>query len=291
METKQKAEKIRDVYQIVTNQILAQLEKGVIPWRKTWTDSGIPKNLITKKPYRGLNVWLLASLGYAQNYFLTFQQLKEAGGTIKKDEKPYIVVFYKWLEAENQKDGEERLKKPLLRYYKVYNIAQCDGIKNELMSPVLKPNHPIEECKFIVESMPNLPLILFRNDDAYYHPEGDYINMPTIDRFESSEAYYATLFHEIIHSTGHKSRVGRREVMEKTRFGSEQYAIEELTAECGACYLQSIAGLKESVGDNSTAYIQHWLAVLRKNPRMIVFAGSQAQKAVDYILTNTNIEI
>jgi len=285
METHQKSEKIKDVYQLVTNRILEQLEKGIIPWRKTWTDAGLPQNLITRKPYRGLNVWLLASLGYSQNFFLTYQQLKELGGKVKQDEKPYLVVYFKWIEVDDLKGGEKQ-KKPFLRYFKVYNVAQCDGIKQELIPTILKPNHPIEDCKFIVESMPNLPLIVFRNNDPYYHPEGDYINMPVIGQFDSSEAYYVTLFHELIHSTGHKSRLNRKELMEKHRFGSEQYAIEELTAEFGSCYIQSIAGLKEGIEENSTAYIQNWYAVLKKNPRMAVYAGSQAQKAVDFVLNN-----
>ncbi|MDQ3050816.1 MAG: zincin-like metallopeptidase domain-containing protein [Bacteroidota bacterium] len=287
METKPKSEKIKDVYQLVTNRILEQLEKGIIPWRRTWTDAGLPQNLITRKPYRGLNVWLLASLGYVQNFFLTYQQLKEVGGTVKKDEKPYLVVYFKWIETGDQ-NGEEKFKKPFLRYFKVYNVAQCNGIKKEIIPRILKPNHPIEDCKFIVESMPNLPLIVFRNNDPYYHPEGDYINMPAIEYFDSSVAYYETLFHELVHSTGHKSRLNRKEIMEKHRFGSEQYAIEELTAEFGSCYIQSIAGIQEKLGENSAAYIQNWYAVLKKNPRLVVYAGSQAQKAVDYILDFEN---
>ncbi len=285
METKNQSTKIKDVYQIVTNQILTQLDKGIIPWQQTWTNAGLPKNLITRKPYRGLNVWLLTSLGYSKNFFLTYQQLKEAGGTVKPGEKPYIVVFYKWVEVES-KVGGEKVEKPFLRFYKVYNVEQCDGLKGTLIPPVLKPNHPIEDCKFIIESMPGLPLIVFRNKDPYYHTEGDYINMPTMDQFNSSENYYEVLFHEIVHSTGHQTRLNRKEIVEKTRFGSPQYALEELTAEFGSCYLKSIAGIHDTVKENSVAYIQNWYSVLKKNPRMAVFAAGQAQKAVDFILKN-----
>jgi antirestriction protein ArdC len=128
METNQTSDnKVRDVYQIITNRILEQLEKGEIPWRKTWTNSGIPRNLATGKEYKGANIWLLTSLGYPQNYFLTYQQLNEMGGKVKEKEKSHMVVYWKWIETENLTTGKKEIK-PFLRYYRVYNLGQISGI-------------------------------------------------------------------------------------------------------------------------------------------------------------------
>jgi antirestriction protein ArdC len=277
----------KDIYQMVTDKIINLLEAGTIPWKKPWTDSGLPKNLLTKKPYRGVNILLLNALCYAQNYYLTFDQVKAVGGSVKKGEKSQIVVFWKWIDAkkpDTTPPDEKKHQKPMLRFYHVFNIAQCTGIPSDLIPPITRENDPIEACERIIGHMPNKPRIQHEENEAYYHPKDDFINVPEIEYFVESEAYYATLFHELIHSTGHKGRLNRKELVEPTRFGTEQYSAEELVAEIGSCYLQSTVGIYHNELANSAAYIQGWLGKLRNDKRCIIYASGQAQKATDYIL-------
>ena len=282
--------KITDVYNIVTNRIIEQLEKGVVPWHQTWTEAGLPKNLITGKQYRGINVWLLNSLHYEQNYFLTFKQIQELGATVKKGEKSHEVIFWKWLEREN-KDTKETERIPMLRYYRVFNIAQCEGIPQEkIPKQELRLNNPIEECEKVVHEMPKKPRILHREQQAYYNDKGDFINMPKMESFDKSENYYGTLFHELVHSTGHSERLNRKELLESQGIRSEKYAIEELTAEIGASYLKSHTSIPIEQLENNAAYIQHWLGHLKNDKRFIIYASSQAQKATDYILNVKPLE-
>ena len=189
-----------DVYKLVTNRIINLLEKGVIPWQQPWTDAGIPKNLISGKHYRGINVWLLNSLNYAQNSFLTFKQVQDLGASIKKGEKANLVVFWKWLEKENKETKEvERI--PLLRYYNVFNIDQCSGIPKEKLPQVIEQKiNPIEACEKIITEMPKRPDIRHVEQRAYYNRWQDYVNLPRTETFKTSEAYYATLFHELLHN-------------------------------------------------------------------------------------------
>ncbi len=279
-----KEKKPIDVYQMVTDQIIKQLENGVVPWKKPWATAGAPMNLISQKPYRGINILLLASLGYAQNYFLSYKQVKELGGSIKKDEKPAFIVFWKWIEVPDA-DTVEETKVPFLRYHLVYNIAQCDGLRESSL-PVNdgESNDPIAMCEVIIQQMPKVPEIRFKENKAYYSMVEDFINMPKLKSFVDSESYYATLFHELIHSTGHQSRLFRKELMELKPFGSPMYSVEELVAEMGSCYLQSFAGIAKNDLENSAAYIQGWLRKLKSDKKFIVYASTQGQKAADFIL-------
>lgn len=285
METKNENNKVSlEVYQLVNDQIIFLLQKGVIPWKKTWTDAGTPQNLFSGKQYRGINLWLLASLGYDRNFFMTWKQIKELGGTVKKGEQSHFVIFWKWMDQEDE-ESLETVKKPFLRKYYVFNISQCEGIPPERV-PALKefPNDPIQECESLIASMPKCPAIRNAHGYPFYNSVDDYINMPPMNQFKCSEDYYDTLFHELIHSTGHQSRLNRAEVVEGTLFSSPAYAIEELTAEFGACYLKSFVGFKDKSLDNNAAYIQSWLEKLRSNKNFIVYSSVQAQRAIDFIL-------
>ena len=274
-----------DVYSIVTGNIIAKLEQGVLPWRKPWTEGGHPQNLFTKRPYTGINTWLLGSLGYAQNYFLTWNQIKMVGASVKKGERGTMVVFWKRLPQSDESKARGEFSKSVLRYYNVFNLAQIDDIPDVIRIPDMpSPVNQISSCEEIVERMPNCPVIKHGKQQAYYDPAKDYINMPKQGTFLSSESYYCTLFHELIHSTGHPSRLNRKEVTEPQLFGSHLYSIEELTAEIGACYLNSIAGIIYKEFDNSVAYIKGWVDALKNNNRLIVYASGQAQRATDYIL-------
>ncbi|MFZ2205516.1 MAG: zincin-like metallopeptidase domain-containing protein [Minisyncoccia bacterium] len=282
--------KTNNVYEIVNNRIIEYLEKGVVPWQQPWAKAGHPKNLISGRNYRGINVWLLNSLGYSQNNFLSFKQVKELGGSVKKDEHGNIIVFWKWIEKEN-KETKEKEKTPLLRYYRVFNVEQCIDIPKEKLPPVVElKNNPIQTCEEIIHQMPKHPDIRHNENRAYYHKVDDYINVPKIESFKDSQSYYGTLFHEVVHSTGHKERLDRREVTQSNAFGSKDYSVEELTAEMGASYLKSYAGIPIEKLENNAAYIQHWLEKLKKDQKCIVYASAQAQKATDFILNIKNEE-
>lgn len=279
-----------DVYSLVTNRIIELLEAGTIPWQKPWTSNGIPRNLLSKRPYRGINLLLLNSLNYDHNLFMTWKQIKTIGGSVIKGEKGHIVIFTKMVETSEMTKNNKPKLKPFLRYYKVFNISQCKDIpttllpsENELLCPVLAYD-------LIVENMPNRPPIIVKDKQAFYDPQGDFINMPKIKSFKSIEMYYGVLFHELIHSTGHMSRLNRKEVTGKIVFGSESYSLEELTAEMGACFLKSHSGIAIDDLSNNAAYIQNWLEQLRNDKRFIIHASACAQKAVEYILNEKVIE-
>ena len=275
-------------YEIVTQSIIKQLESGVAPWRKPWRTE-MPANFISKKEYRGINIFLLASQGYGSRYWITYRQAQALGGNIKKGERGTKVVFWKFSEfsKENVETGEiEDRKSILIRYYTVFNLDQCEGIKSPAAKPVI---NPIEQCESIVEQMPNHPK--FEQDSrACYRPSSDTVGMPARSAFHSAEEYYSTLFHELTHSTGNPSRVGREGIMNHNPFGSEDYSKEELVAEMGAAMLCGVAGIESQTLDNSAAYLQSWINKLKSDTRLIVSAASQAQKAADYILARTGFE-
>lgn len=284
MEIKKQSTKTTDVYELVTNQIITHLEKGTVPWKQGWTDKGLPRNLISQRPYKGINLLLLGTQCYEHNYYLTYKQAKELGATVKKGEKSHLIFFWKWMEQENAQ-AEGVIKKPFLRYYKVFNIGQCEGIPAEkIPTPEVRINNSIEECEVMIENMPQRPLIKWGMGGAFYNPKEDFINMPSMIEFNNSESYYETLFHELIHSTGHQSRLNRKELINGTYFGSGFYSIEELTAELGACYLKFHTGIKTTELENNAAYIHSWLTKLKNDRKFIVYASTQAQRAVDFIL-------
>src|SRR5580693_4092070 len=202
------------VPEIITENVIKQLEQGVAPWRKPWSTS-IPRNLITKRPYRGLNVFMLATQGYGSPYWLTFNQAKQLGAHVRQGEKSSMVMFWKIDELVRRKidaDGEpadEKGKSFLLRYYRVFNVEQVDGLR-ALHGDDRKPVNPIAECESIADRMPNPPRIE-QHSQAFYRPSTDMVGMPSRYCFESPEAYYSTLFHELTHPTGHKSRLNRFE--------------------------------------------------------------------------------
>jgi antirestriction protein ArdC len=272
-------------YDVVTESIIKQLESGVAPWRKPWRTE-MPANLVSKKEYRGINIFLLACQGYGSRYWLTYRQAQALGGSVRKGEHGSRVVFWKIHEyrKENSETGEaENHKAILLRYYSVFNLEQCEGIKSP--EPVRVIN-PIGQCESIVRSMPNPPGFA-QDSQACYRPSIDTVGMPAISAFNTVEEYYSTLFHELTHSTGHPSRVAREGIMNHNPFGSEDYSKEELVAEMGAAMLCGVAGIESHTLENSVAYLQCWIKKLKSDSRLIVSAASQAQKAADFILARS----
>jgi len=285
------------VYEIITERILTELEKGAVPWKKPWKTS-FPKNLVSGKEYRGINLLVLMCQDFGSPYYLTFKQAKKLGGAVRKGAKSIPVVYWNWVPVKDRRNQDDELAVaaegtpekakrkmvPILRYYRVFNLDQCEGIEPpEEDKPAVEIN-PIEECERIVAGMPGPPVISHKSLRACYRPATDTVSLPPVDRFISAEEYYSTCFHELAHSTGHASRLNRPGVVGVSRFGSEQYSQEEMVAEVSSAFLCGIAGIENRTIENSAAYIQNWLKVLKNDKRMIVIAAAQSQKAVDYIL-------
>jgi antirestriction protein ArdC len=281
---KAKTESI-DVYQIVTDRIIAKLEAGTIPW-KHFASSPLaePKNLVSKKPYHGINHFMLSGTNHKSPYWLTFHQAQELGGHVKKGAKSEVVVFWKFLEVDDKETGE-RKEIPFLRYSRVFNVEQCEGVAYPGFDDTPREGQPIDAAEAIVANMPNRPrLVIDQIPKAYYSPSEDYVHMTERSACVSDERYYDTLFHELTHSTGHKSRLNRMEGDTAwCKFGSKPYANEELVAEMGAAFLCARVGIFQDVEDNSAAYIANWLTRLQNDKTLVVHAAGKAQKAMDYI--------
>ncbi len=281
----------KSVYEIVTERILEKLEQGTVPWRKPWAGGGCPKNLVSGKEYRGVNVWLLGSQDFSSPYWVTFKQAKQLGGTVRKGERSTPCIFWKFLnrDTENPVTGEIQSKQiPLIRYYSVFNVEQCDDISHKRLEAQQEepaPFNRIEAAEAILASYPDAPLISQDGrGSAYYRPSTDSIHIPERETFTTEAHFYATLFHEMTHSTGHESRLARPGVSNPIRYGSHEYSQEELVAEMGAAFLLAEAGIdSESLTSNSAAYVASWLNALKNDPKLVVLAGAQAQKAADHI--------
>ncbi len=271
------------VYEQITERIVGMLEKGTIPWKMGWKTRAMwPCNLVSKRPYQGMNVFLLHAMSYESPFWLTYRQAQELGGNVKKGEKACPVIFCNRFEKVDEKTLEVE-KIPMLRFYYVFNVSQCENLKN-IPSPTEAPNSAPTKPEEIVLGMPNRPEIKHGMRAAFYNPSEDFVGMPDKARFESEERYFKTLFHELTHSTGAKQRLNRPGVTEAINFGSDPYCKEELIAEMGAAFLCGQAGIEETVLENSAAYIKGWLEKLKEDKRLIVQAASQAQKAANYIL-------
>ena len=228
-----------NVYQIIADEITKKLEAGLVPWRKPWQTFGPARNLISGKPYRGINSFLLSCSPHSSPYWLTFKQASDLDGHVRKGEKSSIAVFFSdWTKAdEDPATGEAvEIRIPVLRYYRVFNAEQCDGISHkrlaELQDAAATNNfNPIEQVESVIAVMQNRPAITEGGTRAFYRPSTDTVNLPSRSLFASAEEYYSTFFHELGHSTGHESRLSRKAVMQTAFFGSEDYGQEELVAE------------------------------------------------------------
>lgn len=271
-----------NVYDMINSRMMELLEKGTVPWKRGWNvTSSMPRSFATNKEYRGINVFLLASLQYAQPWFLTFNQIRERGGTIKQGEKACPIVFWKWIDRT---DPEDKQKVPLLRYYNVFNVEQTQGISYPELATTTNLFASIEAADRIISSMPNKPLIEHMGNRAFYNPRYDSITLPTMTAFDSAEEYYSTVFHELTHSTMHKTRLDRKDTSQVHTWGDEAYSKEELVAEMGASFLCGHAGIENATIENSAAYIQGWLKALKNDKTLLVHAAAQAQRSTDYIL-------
>lgn len=270
-----------DIYAEISNRIVAEMEQGTIPWQKPWVSSGSCISYATGKPYSLLNQMLLGRPGE----YLTFNQCQQVGGRIRKGEKASMVVFWKWLEQEDEETGEKK-EVPFLRYYNVFHIDQCERLRAKHTKPLPQiASADTNADRIIAEYLARegVKLTHEAGERAFYHPSTDSITLPLIAQFAETAEYYSTAFHELTHSTGHRKRLNR---LGKTAlFGAEAYSKEELVAEIGAAALVNASGLETAKSfRNDAAYIQNWLSVLRNDKRFIVSAAGKAEKAVNLIL-------
>lgn len=282
--------KDKDVYGEVTERIIEQLEAGTVPWRQPILggERGWPANLASGKDYKGVNVFLLAiralSAGYRSRFWLTFRQTAQRGGHIKRGEKGSLVVFYKMLEAKDRETGEPTTI-PVLRHYHVWNLEQTEGLN---LGPeperAERPFTSIEAAERIVAGFEDGPSIERGGRQALYWPQSDKVTVPEPERFLSDELFYATLFHELSHATGHSSRLNRGLDTKLQPFGSQDYSKEELLAELGAAFLCGIAGISPATLEDSASYIDGWLSVLKRDKRFVVQAAGGGQRAADWVL-------
>ena len=274
-----------DVYTIITNKVIESLEKGVIPWKKPWIGGKGAYNRISGKSYSMLNQMLLEHEGE----YLTFNQITSLGGSVKKGGKSEIVVFFKMNEYKEKKENDEIEVKiyPILRYYRVFHISQVNGIEpqEDTNINVNSDSEDFCEAEQAVERYLKNAAINYKvsgKSKACYSPLTDTIEVPEYKQFVNMNEYYSTFFHEIIHSTGHETRLNRDM---KNGFGSEKYAKEELVAELGSIFLNNHYHVETSdTFTNSSAYIQSWLKALKDDKKLIVTASTQAEKAAHYVL-------
>lgn len=310
-----------DVYQAVTDRILEALAKGTVPWRKPWTGTDeVPTSLSSGRPYRGVNVLLLGLAGYGDPRWGTFKACKDAAvkaareqgrtivekqgrkgtyfvevvdgvetlfaGGVRKGEKGTQIILWKPArkDVKNGETGEtESFGYMLLRQYTVFNAEQCNDIP-ALEVEELSEHEVNERAEAVWDGYKYRPGLGHGGNRAFYTPSRDAVTMPNPEQFVGSDEYYQTLFHELIHSTGHESRLNR---LEPATFGSDPYAKEELVAELGASMLAGLCGMSTAAGDQSAAYIASWSKRFQQDPKLIVQAAAQAQKAADRILGTT----
>lgn len=283
-----------DIYNEITDRIIAEMEQGIIPWEKPWTgtSSGAIRHL-GGRPYSLLNQMLLGKPGE----YLTFDQAKKEGGSVKKGAKSKLVVFWKFIErAKTDSKGDAILDEnglpkaesiPYLKYYRVFHIDDCEGIKPKWDKEVHNDVKPIEAAQQVLDgyiAREGIKLEHVKGNEAFYRPATDEINLPLMEQFDTINGYYDTAFHESVHSTGHPKRLNRQMASALAPFGSEDYSKEELVAEIGACGIMHELGLEtDKTFRNNAAYIQSWLKALKNDKRMIVSAAGKAEKAINRI--------
>lgn len=285
-----------NVYQMVTDRITAQLEQGNIPWRKPWTgvsaDEGGAVNYVSRRPYSLINQLILGKPGE----YLTWRQVDELGGKVRKGAKAGFVVFFKNITIQdktfiNPENGEPETKTiPLLRYYNVFHLDDVEGIETKITRGEAPKVQPLEAAeKAIADYLSRQPGLRFQNDKqsnrAYYSLLEDMVVVPMLSQYRIPEEYYSTTFHELTHSTIPESRCDRKAENARTFFGNEEYSREELVAEIGSAMLCNRLGIESARAfKNSVAYIKSWLGALKNDPKMIIWAAGRAEKAAKFIL-------
>ena len=280
----------KKICQMVTDRLIEEMEKGIIPWNKPWHGTSSCISHTSGKPYSLVNQFVLGAPGE----YITFNQCKAEGGSVTKGAKGKPVVFWKQtkIKETDPETGEEKEKLiTLLKYYTVFHINDCEGIEAKWNVEEDRPRaNPTQEAEAIVTAYQNREQLRIDrtaiSDRAYYSPSRDYISVPSIEQYTETAEYYSTLFHEMTHSTGHTSRLNRFTGKAAcAAFGSEEYSKEELIAEIGAASLVNYCGIEtRNSFRNSTAYLQSWIRALKNDPSMIISAAGKAEKAYAYII-------
>lgn len=299
-----------DVYQMVTDRVLEQLSKGIIPWQKPWKNiksaSGddLAISYVTRRPNSFLNQMLLARNGE----WLTFNQVKQMNGNIKKGAKAGLVVFFKRILSkktvtdEHGVETEKQIIIPMLKYYHVFHIEDCEGIDTKIIPTIDEPAEgvmvlqPVEEAERVIAGYLSREKTLKLHNDrpssqALYSLVFDSVTVPMLSQYEIADEYYSTLFHELVHSTGAKNRLNREDGMNSHGFGSKDYSREELVAELGSAMLCAATGISNDAAfKNSVAYIQGWMQKLKSDNKAIVWASSRSEKAARFIFNGERFD-
>lgn len=280
-----------DLYQQVTDTIIAQIEQGTLPWLRPWKStapvaSSLPYNAASKRTYSGVNILTLwasaAAQGFTSSGWMTFKQADALGAHVRKGSKGTQIIFVSTVEKQDKNTGED-VRIPILRNYTVFNTDQIEGLPAQAPAPVLSPaeRHAAADA-FIAATG---AVIRHGGNDAFYSPLGDSITLPVIEAFDTPAHYYATAAHELIHWTGAKHRLDR--VFGK-RFGDGAYAAEELVAEMGAAFVCAALGIEGNL--RHADYVANWLKVLKADKRAIFTAASAASKAADFLAAFSGAE-
>jgi antirestriction protein ArdC len=277
----------QDIYEAITQRFIEQLKRGTVPWQKPWL--GV-QNIVSRKPYRGINALMLGSSNFQSPYWVSFKQALDLGGHVKKGEKSTPVIYYKFLDKRDEagnvvcRSNGKPVQIPMVRWSNVFNLDQTEGIEPPQIATT---QHPIPTDRRAADIVANAKLCPIHHTGfaALYSPRDDVIRMPAQSAFPRYEDYYHTLYHEMTHATGHASRLDREGITMPVQFGSERYSKEELIAELGASFLSNHAGtLDQVLFENSASYLHSWIRKFEDDPRLIISAASQAQRSSDFIM-------
>jgi antirestriction protein ArdC len=285
----------KSVYVRATESVLAELEKGTAPWRKPWrAEAGLPRNLVSRKAYRGVNVLTLMggalAAGYPSNWWLTFLQAQELGGFVRRGEHGFPVIFYSRIPegqtaygTDDEDEAPDVRWRSVLKTFTVFNVSQCADI------PVPQPPRmtwqPLDAAEKIVEAA-SVP-VFFAGTEAYYEPKRDLITVPPRPYFDSVTGFYETLLHELVHATGHESRLDRP----GGPHGSDGYCWEELIAEMGSAMLSVVVGIPAPDFPNIASYIHSWRKRMQRDAQAVCEAAAAAQKAVEWLLAKAGLPL
>jgi antirestriction protein ArdC len=282
-----------NIYQTITDRILSQIDKGHLPWRRSW-QGGLPASLATQREYRGINILALSASEFSSRYWLTFREALRLGGHVRKGEKATTVVFWKWRTPEEleaaKRNGQSVPSRCVPFTSSVFNLDQVEGVERPKDDIQHRDHQRLEVAEQMLDVMPDMPEVCH---GLLHHPAyecaADRILLPHLSQFESADSYFATLFHEVVHATGHPNRLDRFCHEEGTRI--EKYSFEELVAEVGAAFVCGFCGIRNPVVEQlQESYIAGWAEVFRKDSRILLRAASAAQRAADYIRGKVFVE-
>lgn len=282
-----------ETYERITATILSLIEKGeLMPWQQPWKNgSEWARSMSTGRLYNGINRWILTLTAQANGWspwFGTYKQIEALGGQVRKGEKGQVAILWKPVEKVNQDGDTEKFL--MLRTFNVFSASQADGLPEKFYSKPEPANDDdrsddAEQVFSDYVEREGISGTFFGGDRAFYSPVTDTITMPKFETFVSADHYYATVFHECAHSTGHKSRLDRPGVSNFDHFGSHQYSREELVAEMASSLVLGVLGLdKPNLVENQASYLAHWHKALKEDPQALVWAAGRAEKAADLIL-------